>query len=110
MTFADSIKTCLTKYAEFSGRASRSEFWWFMLFSVLVNCAAGQISNAVYGVVSLALILPSLAVGARRLHDVDKSGWWLLLGLIPLVNILLIYWECHAGKNEDNQYGAPTVA
>lgn len=109
MTFIDSIKVCFSKYATFSGRATRSEFWWFMLFCVLLNCAAGQINGSVYGIVSLALLLPSLAVGTRRLHDLGKSGWWLLLGIIPIANFLLIYWECQIGNEGENEYGAPAM-
>jgi len=109
MTFIDSIKTCFSKYALFTGRACRSEFWWFMLFTVLINCAAAQINNSVYGVISLALLLPSLSVGVRRLHDINKSGWWLLLGIIPIANFLLIYWECSVGTNEGNNYGPPAT-
>ena len=109
MTFIDSIKTCFSKYAIFDGRAARSEFWWFMLFSVLLNCAGAQISNSVGGVVSLALLLPSLAVGARRLHDLDKSGWWLLLGIIPIANFVLIYWQCNVGTEGQNKYGPPAT-
>ncbi len=110
MTFIDSIKTCFSKYATFTGRASRSEFWWFVLFYVLVNCAATQINTTVYGLVSLGLLLPSLAVGARRLHDLDKSGWWLLLGFIPIANLVLLYWDCKMGTEGDNKHGPKTAS
>ncbi len=85
------------KYATFEGRASRSEYWWFFLFTLLMFLGAGMIdavldgSNQATGLVAaLVFLLPSLAVGARRLHDTGKSGWWLLLYIIPLGSIVLL--------------------
>jgi len=86
MTFTESIKTCFNKYATFSGRASRSEYWWFFLFSFVVQTLGGIIFPSTYSdnlsaieiILALVLFLPSIAVSIRRLHDVDKSGWWLL--------------------------------
>lgn len=69
MTFGNSISTCFSKYATFDGRASRSEYWWWFLFTVLASAAAGMISETLSGLFSLGVLLPSLAVGARRLHD-----------------------------------------
>lgn len=66
MTFAESIRTCLTKYADFNGVASRSEFWWFILFLVIVNLVASLLGSLVSALVALAMLLPYLAVGARR--------------------------------------------
>ena len=87
------VKTCFNKYADFSGRATRSEFWWFSLFQLIVLVIAGVISDIFYGVVALGLLLPGLAVGARRLHDIGKTGWLLLLWLVPLIGwVLLLYW------------------
>lgn len=114
MTFTDAIRTCFSKYADFSGRARRSEYWWFSLFLFLVVLpfeilnADGQSVGlaAIHGLIGLALILPSLAVGARRLHDVGRSGWWLLIGLIPLVGFLvLLFWNVRAGDIGPNAYG-----
>ena len=95
MTFSESIKTVVfKKYATFKGRASRSEYWWYSLFASLIALLGAVIANTLYGdpseltlfdIVSLLLLLPGLAVSIRRLHDVNKSGWWLLypwLGLI----------------------------
>ena len=104
MTFGESISTCFKKYATFDGRASRSEFWWFFLFTFLASAAAAYVSQAVSGIFSLAVLLPSLAVGARRLHDIDKSGWFLLLWFIPLIGwIVLIVWAIQEGK-EPNRF------
>jgi len=76
-----------------------------MLFNLLLNLAATQINNTVSSLVTIALLLPSLAVSARRLHDLGKTGWWMLLGIIPLANFLLIYWNCQVGTDGSNKYG-----
>lgn len=104
MTFGESIKTCFSKYATFEGRASRSEFWWFALFTFLASAVLGIVSEPLSGLFSLAVLLPSLAVGARRLHDINKSGWLLLLWLIPIIGwIILIFWAIQESV-EPNQY------
>ncbi|MBA4216899.1 MAG: DUF805 domain-containing protein [Proteobacteria bacterium] len=90
MTFQDSIRTCFSKYADFSGRASRSEYWWFFLFSILVSLVAGAIGYVASTIVFLGLLLPSLAAATRRLHDTGKSGWWQLVGLIPVVGFIVL--------------------
>ena len=106
MTFGQSIKACFSKYADFNGRASRSEYWWWVLFVLLCSAAIGIVSEMLSGVFSLAILLPYLAVGARRLHDTDRSGWLLLLNLIPLIGwIILIVWFVQEGK-EPNRFGA----
>jgi len=92
MNFGQAISTCFAKYATFSGRASRPEFWWFFLFQILVSMAASMLGDVVAGLVSLALLLPALAVGARRLHDIGRSGWWQLIMLTVIGLLLLIYW------------------
>ena len=92
MNFGQAISTCLSRYATFSGRASRPEFWWFFLFQILVSIAASMIGDTIAALASLALLLPALAVGTRRLHDIGKSGWWQLLGLTGIGLLVLIYW------------------
>jgi len=117
MNFQTSVKTCFKKYATFSGRASRSEFWWFLLFvqgsSVVLQgldtVSFGGGMNAVplfSSIFTLAVLLPSLAVWVRRLHDRNKSAWALLLWLIPVVGwIILLVWVASAGDAEDNRFG-----
>src|SRR4051812_49802207 len=92
MNFVQAVQTCLKKYADFSGRASRSEFWWFFLAQVIVLVVAGMISDTLSLIISLGLLLPGLAVGARRMHDIGKSGWFLLLGFIPLLGALILIY------------------
>ena len=106
MTFGDSIKTCLAKYATFSGRASRSEYWWFQLFVLLVVCASGLILELLAGIAQLLLFLPGLAAGCRRLHDTGRTGWWLLLLLIPVIGwIILFIFFVESSKVEGDRYG-----
>ena len=112
----DAVKTCFRKYVDFTGRARRPEFWWFALFSFVVGIVAGMIGQWLNSLVSLALLLPSLAVGTRRLHDIGKSGWFQLLWFIPIIGwAILIYWFVQP-TGGPNQYGgvetspdAPTV-
>jgi uncharacterized membrane protein YhaH (DUF805 family) len=104
------VKTCFKKYADFSGRAARPEFWWFALFQFVVMFVLGLVSPRLEGLAGLAMLLPGLAVGARRLHDIDKTAWLMLLWLIPLLGwILLIYWAAQPGDTSANKYGEPPV-
>lgn len=107
MSFSDAIKICFQKYMDFNGRAKRPEFWWFALFCVVVSLALGMVSSALSTLFSLATLLPSLAVGARRLHDTNRSGWLQLLWIIPLIGwIIMIVFLAQQGSSEDNQYGS----
>ena len=109
MNFGQAISACLSKYATFSGRASRPEFWWFFLFQVLVNAAAGMLGDMISGLVGLALLLPALAVGTRRLHDIGKSGWWQLLMLTGIGLLVLIYWWVQPTVEGGNAYEVATI-
>lgn len=107
------VKTCLTKYADFEGRAARPEFWWFVLFCFVVNLLGGIVfARWINGLISLALLVPSLAAGSRRLHDTGKSGWLQLLCLVPVLGwIALIYLFVQPGQAGSNAYGgAPSTA
>lgn len=104
MTFGESIQICFSKYADFSGRASRSEYWWWFLFVFLATMAASVVNDNISALFSIAVMLPGLAVGTRRLHDIDKSGWFQLLFLIPVIGwIILIYWAAQEGM-EPNRF------
>ena len=113
----------LKNYVGFSGRARRKEYWMFVLFNVIFAVVAMILDNVlglaskelgygpIYGIYALVMILPSLAVAARRLHDIGKSGWWQLIGLIPLIGaIVLIIWFATDGEHGDNAYGADPKA
>lgn len=111
--------TVLKKYAIFSGRARRKEYWMFVLFYMIFACITGIIDNAlgstcattggcgiITGILSLALLIPSLAVSVRRLHDIGKSGWAILLGLIPIVGwIILLVFMIKDSQEGENKYG-----
>lgn len=127
--FVDAIKICLRKYVTWAGRATRSEYWWFVLFYMIVLTAAiildvmflgGAVSTdpaaeganfkvnftVLTSIAQLALFLPILSVMVRRLHDIDKSGWWYWIILVPLVGgILLIVWLCKRGTPGPNRFG-----
>ncbi|HBZ82724.1 MULTISPECIES: DUF805 domain-containing protein [Brevibacillus] len=101
----------LKNYVGFSGRARRTEYWMFTLFSVIISLVLMLIEylvglpQSLSSLYSLAVLLPSLGVSVRRLHDVGKSGWWLLLGLIPLIGaIILLVFFCQDSES-DNNYG-----
>jgi uncharacterized membrane protein YhaH (DUF805 family) len=105
MDFVQAIKSCLGQYATFSGRASRSEYWWFFLFQVLVMVATGMLGDVINGLASLALLLPALAVGTRRLHDIGRTGWWQLLLLTGIGFFVLLYWWVQPTDGASNIYG-----
>ena len=111
MNFGDAIKSVLTQYAGFSGRARRSEYWHFVLFNLLVTVVVTiidiAIKSQILGVlVSLALLLPGLAVAVRRLHDAGRSGWWMFIALIPLAGaIVLLVFVCKDSERGANRFG-----
>ena len=118
MDFATSIKTCFSKYGVFSGRASRSEFWWFALFGFIGGIVTTVIDVMILGysvesygptniIFTIITFLPYLAVGARRLHDINKSGWWQLIVLTVIGLILLIIWWATVGESKKNIHGSP---
>ena len=106
-------KVVLEHYADFTGRARRAEFWWYALANLLISIvfniliAISSIFWILDVIYVLAVLIPGLAVGVRRLHDTDKSGWWLLIALIPLVGIIvLIVFFATDGQPGPNKYGA----
>ena len=99
MTFQDSIRVCFTKYADFNGRAGRPEYWWFALFILIGSLVLSKLSPTLGGVFSLATLLPSIAAAARRLHDTNRSGWWQLIVVLPLIGIIvLVMFLTQAGR------------
>jgi uncharacterized membrane protein YhaH (DUF805 family) len=108
--FVDAIKFGFNNYATFSGRAARSEYWYWTLFTIIASVVA-EIIDSVLGlglvgfIVSLALLLPSIAVAVRRLHDIDRTGWWLLIAFTGVGIILLIVWDCIQGTTGPNRFG-----
>ena len=112
MGFTEAIQTCFSKYATFSGRARRSEYWYFVLcYTILTGILSFLARNStvlgyVSGVIEIALFIPMLAVSVRRLHDIGKSGWFYLIGLIPLVGlIIMIVWYVRDSDPGQNMYG-----
>ena len=100
MNFQQSIKICFSKYADFNGRASRPEYWWFALFIFLASAVLSMLGSMLPGIFAVATLLPSLAVAVRRLRDTGRSGWWLLIGLVPVVGfIVLIYFLLQKSVN-----------
>ncbi|MEU1395649.1 DUF805 domain-containing protein [Micromonospora zamorensis] len=119
MSFIAAVKSVFSQYVGFTGRARRSEYWWFALFAVIVGIVAAILDSAlgltfengsttgfIGLVVNLALLLPTLAVAVRRLHDTDRTGWWVLIGLVPLVGaIVLIVFFVSDSTHGANRFG-----
>lgn len=114
MTFSEAVKSGFDHYTKFDGRAGRPPFWWWFLFGILVSIGANIIDailgtwGVVNGLAGLALLLPNISVSIRRLHDTDHSGWWILIGLIPIIGwIVLLVFYVREGDAGENQYGPP---
>lgn len=115
----------IRNYAKFSGRARRAEYWWFALFVIIVSFVLGAIEAMIFGpgafapygigpiagLFTLAILVPSIALTFRRLHDLDRSAWWVLLGLIPVIGTLvLLFWYVQRGTPGDNRFGPDPLA
>lgn len=132
MNILEAVKSVFTNYANFRGRARRSEYWWWALAYIIIVIVLGFVERAVLGSGSadvasgdggvsasfnagilsglfmLASAIPYLAVGARRLHDIDRSGWWMLIAFIPLIGwLVLLYWYVQPGTPGTNRFGDP---
>lgn len=112
----ENFKTILTKkYICFEGRAGRAEFWYWVLACFIINVVLGIVDGIIgkgilEGLFALAILLPGLGVAVRRLHDTNRTGWLLLLGLIPIVGIIiLIIFYAQEGQKGENQYGSEPV-
>ncbi|MBV7407620.1 DUF805 domain-containing protein [Maritimibacter sp. DP1N21-5] len=136
MNMMEAVRAVFSKYAVFKGRSRRAELWWFVLFCFIVNIVLGVVDSVLFGtttetgslatgdynfssstdtpilsmIFGLATLIPSIAVGVRRLHDINKSGWWILIGLIPLIGIIiLIVWYAKAGDKGGNRFGPDPI-
>lgn len=128
MDFQTAVRTCLRKYATFTGRAARSEYWWFVLFLILAQIVLNIIDTMMFGtgtfshgpgyarwvsnggplasIFALATLLPALAAAVRRLHDLDKSGWWMLFVFLPLIGgLILLYHFVQPSQPGANRFG-----
>ncbi|MCW2648309.1 MAG: hypothetical protein JWP07_4418 [Pseudonocardiales bacterium] len=111
VNLGQAVQSVLSQYVGFSGRARRSEYWWFFLFNLIIAIAVAivdaAIGSTILGIlVTLALLLPGIAVTIRRLHDTGRSGWWILIALVPLIGaIVLIVFACQDSQGGVNQYG-----
>ena len=121
MDFTTAVRTVLKeRFADFQGRARRSEFWWFYLFVMIVFIALyavvmalafsgsgllAAIGGIAFLVVVLGLFIPYLAVAVRRMHDTGRSGWFLLIGMIPLVGLIVLFWFVQRGTVGPNEFG-----
>jgi uncharacterized membrane protein YhaH (DUF805 family) len=128
MNIQEAVKTVFHNYATISGRAARSQYWFWALFVFLVTVALGVVDGAIFGttvtadgmtktnsvlgtIFTLGTLVPYICVAVRRMHDVDKSGWWLLINLIPVIGwILFIVWAATKGTTGDNRFGPDPLA
>ena len=123
-TFGQAVKSCFNQYCGFKGRASRAEFWWFALFGFVLGFVLGFVDGLLFtltenaffallgfsGLFQLGVFLPNLAVTARRLHDTDKSGWWMLLYLTIIGGIVVFIFTLLRGNEGSNKYGEDPYA
>jgi uncharacterized membrane protein YhaH (DUF805 family) len=113
MTMPQAIRSAFARWLTFSGRSGGTEYWWFVLFGTIVFGLASLLDHAVFGrdalfgaICALVFLMPYLAVAVRRLHDTNRSGWWLLLVFVPLVgNIVLLIWFCTPSTSGPNRFG-----
>ena len=119
MGFVEAVTRGFQKYVAFSGRASRTEYWYWVLFNFVASMVSLFIDAFIFlntelspvnTLVTLVLFLPSLAVAFRRLHDIDRSAWWILIAFTLIGVVLLIYWACLKGTTGANQYGEDPLA
>ena len=122
--FYTAIKSCFLKYSTFKGRATRSEYWLWVLFTAiagilfvildnilgtLIITKAGEPLGILNLIFRISVLLPSIAVSVRRLHDVNRSGWWILIGFTIIGLIPLLYWHCCKSYEKESKYGKPST-
>lgn len=118
MTFSQAISSGFRRYFDFRTRSSRSEYWWWSLFAIIVSVAATIMDEVLFGgtaivdsISSLLLVIPGTAVAVRRLHDINRSGWWILIAF-TIVGIVfpLLYWSVQKGTQGTNRYGVDPLS
>ena len=114
--------TVLRRWRDFAGRSTRREYWMYTLVLIIISFVLGILDSIILGeaalsqfltfgnVFSLATVVPSISVSIRRLHDIDKSGWWLFLAFTVICILVLIYWACVSSDEDENRYGSPELA
>lgn len=116
MDFMQAVKTVLNNYANFNDRSRRSEYWWWALAYVIAYIAVYTLGSILgmgeilAGILALGLLVPNIAVGVRRFHDIGKSGWWLLIGIIPILGTLALIYFFVQPSQGSNQYGEGPLA
>ena len=117
MTMPQAIRSAFAGWRTFSGRAGGTEYWWFVLFGTIVFGLASLLDHAAFGrdalfwaICTIVFLIPYAAVAVRRLHDTDRSGWWLLLAFVPLGNIVLLIWFCMPSTSGPNRFGPMPIA
>ena len=108
MNFVESIQTCYKKFFDFSGRASKSEYWWFQLYNAIIYVLSFVFQGDLVLLLSILIIvnlIPMYAVGVRRIHDSDKSGWFVLISLIPLIGLYIFVLLLQDGSKGKNRFG-----
>ena len=111
------VRISLSKFADFSGRASRSEYWYLVLPIMVISFVLKFVDSMIFGmsilslIFALATVVPTVSAGVRRLHDTNRSGWWMLIVLIPVVGLVILYFLCQPGTQGQNQFGSePSTA
>jgi len=114
MNFWQAIWSGFYNYVKFSGRSIRSEYWYWVLFTIIGGLATGSLDYAMFpdangsplnGIFDLITFLPSLGLAIRRLHDIDRSGWWVLIALTVIGVFVLLYWAAQKGTSGQNRFG-----
>ena len=109
MNFTESIQTCYKKFFDFSGRASKSEYWWFQLFQIIIYVLSflfqGDLA-LLFSIVVIANLIPIYAAAVRRIHDSNKSGWFVLLSFIPIIGLYVFVLLVQDGSKGKNRFGA----
>ena len=108
MNFTESIKTCYKKFFDFSGRASKSEFWWFQLYAIIIYALMFVFQGdlvILFSIITIANLIPNWAAAVRRLHDTDKSGWMVLISVIPIIGLFIIFLLIADGSKGKNRFG-----